>query len=96
MKIIKPVEVRIEGVKLTQFLNEQFVEMLEKNVPNIKFQHICFYIMEEKDGKEKVVEKLFMGHEKPEDENNKILNVNSTYPETLEKLLKVIDGFTHE
>lgn len=84
----KPVEVRIEGLKIKQFFNKKFVEELEKNIKDIKFQHFCLFVVE-KEG-EKIVERIIIGHERRKDEEEEITNIGSTSPGILQKLLKIV------
>lgn len=91
----KPTEVQIKNLKVSDFFDKRFVEIIEKELKDTVFQHFCLYITIKKGDKNewKPIDRLAISHNEIEDEKNKITNVGTENPESLEKLLKVIKEF---
>lgn len=89
----KPVEVIIKGIKVSQFFDKRFIELLERDMKETKFQHFCLYLTAKHDKNEEIVERISLSHQEPEDEIMGITNVDCDKPETLEKMLKVMEEF---
>lgn len=91
----KPSEYKIEGLKVKDFLNDEFVKLLENKIENIKFEHTCFTILGIKEGEEKesIIERLTISHETREDEANKITTIGATKSETCQILLDIIQEY---
>ncbi|TET91927.1 MAG: hypothetical protein E3J35_00230 [Methanomassiliicoccales archaeon] len=87
----KRTDVQIAELKVSQFLDKNFVELIESKFEGIQTQHICFYITkkDEKEGKKKY-ERIMISHDSPENEENKLTNISASRPEILERLLETV------
>lgn len=93
MKELKPVEVRVEEVGLTDIFHPDFVKAIQKNLPGIKFQHVCFFTLTDDSEDGKVKEKLWIGHDRPKDEKNRVLNLSAENSESLEAMIETLRKF---
>lgn len=85
------VQMRIKGLRTIDFFDDEFIGMLEKKFPNIKFQHFCMYLMDEEDKKTK--ERLAVAHSNISDEKKQIMNVDADKPDSLKKIMEVIEEY---
>ena len=84
-------QVKIKGLKVVDFFDDEFIGMIEKRFPNLKFQHFCMNIIDEE---ENIVEERFtIAHNSLNDEKIQDMVVDSDNPNSLNKLIKVIDDF---
>jgi hypothetical protein len=91
----EPTEFKVKGLKVKSFFNEDFVRLIEEKLPNIKFEHSCFVILEKKEGEEKesVKERMMIAHDSRKDEAAEILSIGAHTPEIAQTLLEVIKEF---
>ena len=61
MSRFKPSEVQLDGLKVTEFFDRDFINIIESTIEGAKFQHFCIYVTEEKeDGEHKITERYIM------------------------------------
>lgn len=91
----KPLQVKVENLEVKQFFDRQFVEILEKEIEGISFQHFCFSIAKKKEEEEEmeIEENMAIIHKNIKAEMDKVAVLDADKPETLEKLLKVVKQF---
>ena len=87
----KPTQIKIDGLRVVDFFDNEFIGIIEKRFPSLKFQHFCMYLCygEEK----KFSENLTIAHAKPINEENQELIVDADEPDSLIKILKAIEEF---
>lgn len=88
-------QVKIKELRVLDFFDEKFIEKIQKQFPNLNFQHFCIDIIDEKDDKKKK-ERLSIGHFRNEDIKNNILTVDTDESQSLQKILKVIEEYVKE
>ena len=87
---IKPVEVRVSGLEISKFFSEDLIELVNQGLEGFQFQHFCMYLTKKnEDGEVKTVDRITISHDTPKDAREKIVNISTETPETLEKVLKV-------
>lgn len=85
---IRPTEMKIEKLKVSDFFDVKFIGLLKKKIGDFDFEHFCIYKLDEK--REKVIERIIFGHEDKEDNKENITTVGASTPDILEKLIDVI------
>ena len=93
--IISPraTEYKIDGVKLRDFFEKEFVKLLDSQIGNVKFEHVCLVKLGEKEEKHEVVERFVVGHSSSRDDEKSILTIGARTPDGCEKLLGAITKF---
>lgn len=92
VKVTKPVEVEIENIRVSDFFDKRFVEALESEFKGVKFEHFCFYLKDAKSKKKSVGERISIGHPSKKDEGRKLANIHTSKPETLTRVIKVVQA----
>ena len=87
-----PIEVEVKDLLVSEFFDKRFVEMLEKEFKEAKFEHFCFYVKGAKTKGKGAAERVSIGHVTEKHEGKKLTNIHTLKPETLEKVLKVVQS----
>jgi len=91
----KPTQVKIKGLRVLDFFDENFIGKLQKHVPGIEFEHFCMEILNKES--DKIEERLALAHTRVGDKKERgILTVDTDSPHTLEELIKVIEEYVKE
>ena len=88
---IKPSEMKIENLKVVDFFDAKFIGLLQKKIGRFDFEHFCMIMLDEK--REKVKERIMIGHDKKEDNEKNITTVNASNSDLLNKVIEVIVEF---
>ena len=92
----KTTEIKLDGLKVRDFFDKDFIELVEEKFENLKFEHFCLIITEEKEDEEveiRLKERLSIGHETAEDEKKSILEVHSSDANSLQELHTAIKEY---
>ena len=87
-----PIEVEVPNLLVSEFFDKRFVKMLEQEFKNAKFEHFCFYVKGQRSGKKDRGERVSIGHISEKHEGKKLTNIHTSKPETLQKILKVVQN----
>jgi hypothetical protein len=88
---IKPSEMKIENLKVVDFFDAKFIGLLQKKIGNFDFEHFCIIMLDEK--REKVMDRIMIGHDKKEDKEKNITTVSVSNTDMLNKVIEVIIEF---
>jgi len=89
------IEQRIKGLNAEIFLDKKFLALLRKEVPDIKFEHLCLFTIDpsSKDDEIKVKDHFTIGYSRRKDEKENITSFGALTPDGCAKLLKAIKAF---
>jgi hypothetical protein len=90
----KPTQVKVDNLRVIDFFDEKFIGKMQKHFPNLDFQHFCMYIVNEKESK--IIEHLTVVHQSVDDKKNNVATIDVDNPESLEKILKIIEEYKKE
>ena len=94
LKNVKPTQVKIDNIRIIEFFDSNFIGRMNKEFNDLNFQAILMYRKEKDDDSDS--ERIAFLHQTKKDIENKILTVDAETPETLQKLLKVIEKYTEK
>ena len=89
----KTTQVQIKGINLRNIFDDRFLGAMDK-VMGKDIHFITLKLFEFKDGNKGEIINLF--HSNKEKSNQNILNIGTSEPETLDKVLKVILKYSEE
>ncbi len=97
MKISEPkvTQAKVENVNIKNFIQNDFLGLLEKEFGHIRFNILSFYIEHKKDDKIER-ERITFTHISPKEEESNILMIDTDKPETFPKIYKVIQKYMEE
>ncbi|MCJ2563759.1 MAG: hypothetical protein LN417_06695 [Candidatus Thermoplasmatota archaeon] len=89
------VAVKVEGLKISEFFNKDFVQKIREKMGEAKFTHFCIILEKESDNEkdEKEYELVHLTHNSPKEFDEKILTIRTDKPETFEALYDVVKDF---
>ncbi len=90
----KPTQVQIDGIQVRSMFDSRFLDMLEKTFPGVRYSH--FTVGVPLGPKGETDDMVTVGHYSKEHGVEKILTVDCSEPETLRKLIAVLESFTEE
>ena len=91
---VKPTQVKIDETKAIKFFDDKFVGLMKKQFDNLEFEAFVMTIKDKEENK--VKERLAILHNSLEDSEKNVLTVDADNPETLSKLLEVIEEYLDE
>lgn len=91
LKNVKPTQVRIEDTRVVEFFDNKFVGLINKHFDDLDFLHFAMHITDKE--KNETKERLAIFHLSRDNEKNGVLTVDADHPESLQKLLNVIEEY---
>ncbi len=90
---VEPVEVRMRGLRVAKLLDRKFLGILEQELSGAAAAHLCIFIPGEDEEDYSII---MIGHRKPDDEKERIINIDATNPENLAAALKALELYLEE
>lgn len=93
---VRPLQVVMKDVRVATFLDTKFLGMIQKELPQIMAVSLVFIAEGEADvetGKPKT-EKVGIWHRNRKEQRDGVMIVDADDPETLVKIMRVVESFT--